>query len=120
MHRFAEVREAVGLAAGDEHLPGADLVQHKILPPRVQLRQHIVQQQHRLFAGVAAQQLPLGELETDGRRARLPMQIYALFSTIAGVWLAVKRRVKEAADTYDKVSATMLCIVEIKPKLFRI
>ena len=34
------------LTAGDEHLSALDAVEHEALPPLVQLREHIIQQQH--------------------------------------------------------------------------
>ena len=77
-HDLPQLREAVSLAAGDEHLPRADLIEHKILPLCVKLRKHIVEQQQRLLAGVAPHQLALGELEADGRGARLPLRAVAL------------------------------------------
>ena len=43
-----------------------NLVQHKVLPARVQLGQHIVQQQHGDFPGLAGHKLPLGQLQADG------------------------------------------------------
>ena len=36
-HDLPQLREPVGLAAGDEHLPGADLIEHEVLPLGVQL-----------------------------------------------------------------------------------
>ena len=65
-------------AAGDEHLPGDDLVQHKVLPPGVQLGQNIVQQQHRLLAPLSAHQLPLRQLQADGRRPGLTLRAVGL------------------------------------------
>ena len=37
-HDLPQLRKAVSLAAGDEHLPRADLIEHKILPLCVELR----------------------------------------------------------------------------------
>ena len=62
---FADVRDPVRLAAGDEHLAAADLVEDEILPQRVQLGEHVVQQQYRLLAGILPENVPLGQLEAD-------------------------------------------------------
>ena len=70
---FAQFGEPAGFAAGDEHLPLVDLVQHEVLPPGVQLGQHIVQQQQRRFAALPLHQLPLRQLQADGSGAGLTL-----------------------------------------------
>ena len=62
------------LAAGDEHLPAPDAVQHKGLPLSVQLRQHVVQQEDGPLPGVLLKDLPLGQLEGEGGGAGLPWE----------------------------------------------
>ena len=74
LNGFTQLGKPSGFAAGDEHLTGNDLVQHKILPSLIQLRQNIVQQQHRLLAPFSCHQLPLGQLQTNGRRAGLTLR----------------------------------------------
>ena len=58
----AQFGKPARFAAGDEHLAGNDLVQHKVLPAGVQFGKHIVQQQYGLFAPFPAHELPLGKL----------------------------------------------------------
>ena len=66
LYGLAQLRESSGLAAGDEHLTGHDLVQDEFLPSGIQLGKDIVQQEHRLFAELPGHQLPLGKLQADG------------------------------------------------------
>ena len=54
------------------------MVQHKVLPPGVQLGQNIVQQQHRLLAPLSAHQLPLRQLQADGCRPGLTLRAVGL------------------------------------------
>ena len=68
-----QLRQPVILAAGDEYLPAPDAVQYKLLPPGVQLREHIVQQQHRILPGVLLKDLPGSQLQTQRRRAGLSL-----------------------------------------------
>ena len=42
--------------------PFPDLVQNKVLPSRVQLGQHVIQEENRLLTSVPPGQLPLGQL----------------------------------------------------------
>ena len=70
---LSQLCESSRLAAGDEHLAGDDLIQDEILPSRVQLRKHVVEKQHRLFAEFPAHQLTLGQLQADGGGAGLTL-----------------------------------------------
>ena len=56
---FTDLRQPVKLAAGDQHLAGRDLIENKVLPAGVQLREHIVEQQNRLLARITAKKLAL-------------------------------------------------------------
>ena len=62
------------LAAGDERLPAADAVEHERLPLRVELREHVVEHKHGVFVKLVVEDLPLGELERQRRRACLPLR----------------------------------------------
>ena len=68
-----QLRQPVVLAAGDEYLPAPDAVQYKLLPPGVQLRKHIVQQQHRILPGVLLKDLPGRQLQGESRRPGLAL-----------------------------------------------
>ena len=59
-------------AAGDEHLPPGDAVEDILLPPGVQLRQHVIQQHHRVFADGVSVDLPIRQLQGQGRGATCP------------------------------------------------
>lgn len=50
------------LTAGNEHLSVPDAVQNEVLPAAVKLGQHIIQQQHGIFAVLIEKQLALGKL----------------------------------------------------------
>ena len=50
------------------------MVEDEVLPRGVQLGEHVVQQQNRLFSGVSSQKLALGELQTDRGGARLSLR----------------------------------------------
>ena len=64
--RFADVGGLFLLAAGDEDLAVLDAVQDEVLAARIQLGEHVVQQQHRQLAGVRLEEIPLRQLQTDG------------------------------------------------------
>jgi hypothetical protein len=51
-----------------KNLPAADLVENVALALFVKLRKHVVQEQNGVFPGIREAQLPLGELEREGRR----------------------------------------------------
>ena len=70
---LAQLCEAAGFAAGDEHLAGDDLVENEVLAALVQFGQNIVQEQHGLFTHFPAHELPLGQLQGDGRGAGLSL-----------------------------------------------
>ena len=78
LNGLAQFGESARFAAGDEHLSGDDLIQDEILPSLVKLREHIIQQKNRLFAPFPRHQLPLGKLQTDGRRAGLALRAVGL------------------------------------------
>ena len=61
------------LAAGEDHLAAGDAPQDEILPPGVQLREHIVQEQDGPLAGVVPKQLPLGQLQRQRSGPGLPL-----------------------------------------------
>ena len=65
--------QPVVLAAGDKHLPAADAVEDKFLPPGVQLAEHVVQQQHRVFPDDLPVDLPRRQLQGQGRCPCLPL-----------------------------------------------
>ena len=75
---LSQLCKPAGFAAGDKNLAFRDLVQHEILPPGIQLRQHIVQQQHRLLSQSAGHQLPLRQLQADGGGAGLTLRAVGL------------------------------------------
>lgn len=51
------------LTAGNKYLAATDTVKNKGLPFRVQLRQHVVQQQDWPFSCLLLKDLPLGQLQ---------------------------------------------------------
>src|SRR5699024_10851464 len=65
---------SVVLAAGYQGLSAADAVQYKLLPARVQLAEHIVEQQHGVLARLLQMYLPLSELYRERRGALLPLR----------------------------------------------
>ena len=62
------------LAAGNQDLPHADVVEHEILTPPVELAQHVVEQQHRVLPAVLVHQLAFGELEHQRAGAHLALR----------------------------------------------
>ena len=54
-------------------MPAAYAVEHKLLPLRVKLGQHIVEQQYRIFAGLVEIDLALGKLYGKRGCARLAL-----------------------------------------------
>ena len=77
-NRFSQLGKPAGLAAGDEHLSRNDLIQYKILPSLIQLRQNVIQQKNRLFAPFSCHQLPLGKFQGNGRRPGLTLRAVGL------------------------------------------
>ena len=73
-----QLGQPVVFAAGDEHLPAGDAVQHKFLPPGVQLTEHIIQQQHRILPGGVFVDFPLRQLQRQRRRPGLALGGVAL------------------------------------------
>ena len=86
---LADFREFICLTAGNKHLTGFDLIQNKILTAGVQLRQHIVQQQHRFFSGVVPENFPLGQLQGNGRRPGLPLRTKGLQTDLIQQYIEV-------------------------------
>ena len=68
-----QLGQSVILAAGDKHLPPRDAVQDELLPTGIQLAEYIVQQQHRILSGDIFVNLPLRQLQGQGRRPGLPL-----------------------------------------------
>ena len=62
---------AVVLAAGYKRLAAAYAVEDELLPPRVQLAQHVVEQEYRILLRLLQVYLPLAELDGEGRGALL-------------------------------------------------
>ena len=65
--------EPVVFAAGDEHLPARDAVEHIFLPLRIQLAEHVVEQHHRILPDGVFMDLPVGQLHRQRRRAHLAL-----------------------------------------------
>ena len=70
---FEQRSQPVVFAAGDEHLSALNAVEHEFLPPGVQLAEHIIQQQHRIFAHSVFVNLPLSQLDGQRSRPGLPL-----------------------------------------------
>ena len=65
--------QAILLTAGNKNLPAAQTVQNILLPLGIQLTEHIVQQQDRVFPNDLLMDLPGSKLQGQGRRAGLPL-----------------------------------------------
>ena len=65
--------QPVVFAAGDEHLSACNAVEDILLPPGVQLRQHVIQQHHRILSDGGFVNLPVRQLQTQGRSAHLAL-----------------------------------------------
>ena len=70
---LAQFCEPARLATGDEHLTFRDLIQHKVLPACIQLRQNIIQQKDGKLTGLLFHQRSLGKLQADGGRPHLSL-----------------------------------------------
>ena len=65
--------QPVVFAAGDEHLSPGDAVEDILLPPGVQLRQHVIQQHDGVFPHGVSMDLPIRQLQGQRRRADLSL-----------------------------------------------
>ena len=64
---LAQPFQTIVPAAGDKDLTSCDPVKYKLLPPSVQLAEHIVQQQYGPLPGVVKKDLPAAKLQGKGR-----------------------------------------------------
>ena len=65
--------DALVLTAGDQRLSAADTVEDKFLPPRIELGEHVVEQQDRILAGLFQKNLAFGQFEGERRRPCLTL-----------------------------------------------
>ena len=66
-------RQTVVLAAGDERLSAAYPVEYELLPPCVQLAEHVVEQQHGVFSRLLQVYFALGQFDAQRGSALLAL-----------------------------------------------